>query len=327
MEVATAQAMSVEVASSQPGLEVAFDAAGATTVGQRRPRNEDQFLVATIQRSIHVHGTSLDGAGAVLPAPAEGTLLLVADGMGGHGGGDVASAIASRAIVGYLSSVLPWFDTQAAEPRDPGQSLSGVRDGLNAALRSSDRAVRRAAAQPGGVAGMGTTMTVAYAHFPLIYVAHVGDSRAYLLRDGALHRLTRDHTVADELAEATQQPIDEDSPYHHVLTKAIGGGGHGQSEPDIRRADLEIGDVILLCSDGLTKHVRDPEIAAVLSSRRSAEKMVAELLDLANERGGTDNITAVVARCTHGGRSRREAPRSRPGDAPTSSPAPRRHGV
>src|SRR5690606_20216496 len=121
MEVATAQAMSVEVASSQPGLEVAFDAAGATTVGQRRPRNEDQFLVATIQRSIHVHGTSLDGAGAVLPAPAEGTLLLVADGMGGHGGGDVASAIASRAIVGYLSSVLPWFDTQAAEPRDPGQ--------------------------------------------------------------------------------------------------------------------------------------------------------------------------------------------------------------
>jgi protein phosphatase len=251
---------------------------------------------------MHIHTTSLGEAEAVLPAPAEGTLLLVADGMGGHGGGDVASAIASRSLVGYLSSVLPWFDAQAKEPRDPRQSLSGVRDGLNAALRSSDRAVRRAAAQPGGVVGMGTTMTVAYAHFPLIYVAHVGDSRAYVLRDRTLHRLTRDHTVADELAEALHQPVEDDSPYHHVLTKAIGGGGNAQSEPDIRRADLEIGDVILLCSDGLTKHVRDDEIAALLGSSRNADRTVKKLIDLADERGGTDNITAVVARCTTGQR-------------------------
>ena len=294
--------MSVEVASSQRGLEVIIDAAGATTVGQKRPRNEDQFLVATIRRSMHIHATSLDEAGAVLPAPAEGTLLLVADGMGGHGGGDLASAVASRSLVGYLSSVLPWFDAQAAEPRDPRQSLSGVRDGLNAALRSSDRAVRRASAQPGGVMGMGTTMTVAYAHYPLVYVAHVGDSRAYLVRNGALHRLTRDHTVADELAEALQQPVEEDSPYHHVLTKAIGGGGTKESEPDIRRADLEVGDVILLCSDGLTKHVRDHELAAILAASRSADRTVRTLVDLADERGGTDNITAVVARCTMGQR-------------------------
>lgn len=295
--------MSAGLAPSQPDRVVTFDAAGATSVGQRRPRNEDQFIVATIRRSMHIHSTSLDEAGAVLPAPAEGTLLLVADGMGGHGGGDVASAVAARALVGYLTSVLPWFDAQAREPRDPRQSLSGVRDGLNAALRSSDRAVRRAAAQPGGVPGMGTTMTVAYAHFPLIYVAHVGDSRAYLHRDGQLHRLTRDHTVADEIAEAMQQPVDDDSPYHHVLTKALGGGGHAQSEPDIRRADLEVGDIVCLCSDGLTKHVTDDEIASILGAGRSAERTSRELVTMADERGGTDNITVVVGRCTVGTRA------------------------
>jgi serine/threonine protein phosphatase PrpC len=288
--------MSVAVAPSQRDYHIAFDAAGATAVGQKRRRNEDQFVVATIRRSMHIHATSLEEANAVLPSSAEGTLLLVADGMGGHGGGDVASSIASRALVGYLSTVLPWFDAQAAEPRDPTESLSGVRDGLNAALRSSDRAVRRAAAQPGGIQGMGTTMTVAYAHFPLLYVAHVGDSRAYLLRGNQLHRLTRDHTVADELAEAMQQPVEDDSPYHHVLTKAIGGGGQTHSEPDIRRADLELGDVILLCSDGLTKHVGDDEIARLLGASEAAETIADRLVALANERGGSDNITVVVAR-------------------------------
>lgn len=271
-----------------------IEAAGATDVGRRRERNEDQFLVAKLERRLGVRATSVaEVERRWLPAAVDGTLLVVADGMGGHDSGDVASSTAISALVDYLVGVMPWFDRKPSEQR-----LAGVRRALEAAIASGDERVTSAAASGGGKR-MGTTLTVAYLHFPLMYVAHVGDSRAYLVRDGAAFQLTRDHTVGEQLRqEAKHHGVDdfgESSPLDHVLWNAIGAGG--QAKPEIRRCTLVEGDTVVLCSDGLTGHVDDETIALIVSAAASPQRACEALIDAANADGGQDNITVVVARC------------------------------
>ncbi len=140
---------------------------------------------------------------------------------------------------------------------------------------------------------MGTTLPAALVSWPRLYLAHAGDSRCYRVRAGRAEQLTRDHTLAAQLAEAGVR-ADPDSPYHHVLSNALGGGGHGEHRADVRRVELCRGDAVLVCSDGVSKYLGDDDIAAIVSAS-SAAQAVERLAAQALRRGGSDDITAVVA--------------------------------
>src|SRR5690606_31642619 len=210
-----------------PMAEVSLDAAGLTHVGRERARNEDQFLIARLERRLRVQSASVVDIAPLLPAPREGTLLLVADGMGGGAAGDVASAVAVRTVVDYVCNVMPWATAvgpSSGQTPPPSSTLPGIRIGLSSALREGDIAVRRAAHTSAGGRSMGTTTTLAYVQWPQLYVAHVGDSRCYLVRGDEIMQLTTDHTLAERLRARTDITIDDNSPWHHVLWNALGAG-------------------------------------------------------------------------------------------------------
>ena len=235
-------------------------------VGMARSSNQDSFCALV---------------GADAPSGMD-ALLAVADGMGGHRAGDVASEMAIHGLVDGLS-------------RDAGRT--GV-DGLAAALRRTvgqvNAEVHAAAGRP-ETRGMGTTLTAAVLAGGALAIAHVGDSRAYLLRRGALRQLTQDHSwVAERVAEGVLSPADaEGHPWSNILTRAI--GVDPRVEVDGAAEDLEEGDLLLLCSDGLYSMVGHDEIAAVLEGG-DPQPASRAMVDLANARGGHDNITVVVAR-------------------------------
>lgn len=288
------------------GQSVIVDAAGTTSVGREREHNEDQFLIADMARAIRIRASTVyGGKPAWLPTKGQGTLLVVADGMGGLGGGDKASMIAVRTVAKHLANVMPWGEETAtkaeavAEPEeeDAGRkSIPQVRRRLESALHHGAEAIV-AAAKGTKNPSMGTTLTAAFMRFPTLYVAHVGDSRGYLLRGDKLYQLTHDHTMAERLRTEIGARIDPDSPWNHVLWNALGGGVEAELAPEVQRLDLEIGDSILLCSDGLTKHVEDESIARVLADAPNAQSASDTLVEAANAAGGTDNITVVIGRC------------------------------
>lgn len=253
--------------------------------------------MASLQRSLFVHDAS-PGARGWFAGDGAGTMLVVADGMGGHAGGDVASQTAVRAVVNHLLNCVPWPGCEEAprsKPASRAQSASrpGVRDGLSSALVVGDSTVK-AAGEQSGRPDMGTTLTMALIMWPALYVAHVGDTRCYLYRGGKLARLTTDHTVAEQMARASAMPVDPRSHLNHVLWNALGASADAP-QPEIRRHGLAPSDLILLCSDGLTKHVGDEQIAQCLSTPASAQERCAMLVARANAQGGTDNITVLLA--------------------------------
>ena len=270
---------------------VRIDAAGLTDIGRARHVNEDSFLIATLQRSLVVHDASPGASGWFAGEPA-GKLLVVADGMGGQGGGDIASKVGVNTVVTYLLNSMPW-KSPPGESTTSRSSLAGVREQLSSALVAGDETVKSAGAQS-GAPHMGTTLTIAFVLWPKLYIAHVGDTRCYLLRSGKLERLTTDHTLAQQLAEVSREPVDPSSHLHHVLWNCL-GGSDDLPRPEVGRRDLVLGDVLLLCSDGLTKHLDDARIAQLLGANASCEARARNLVDLANRGGGTDNITALVA--------------------------------
>jgi len=274
------------------------ETAGRTHVGRERARNEDQFVIVELQRSLAVTSSTVSGTGGACRSEQQGTLLIVADGMGGHGGGDVASGIAVSSVVDYLCGALPWFDTRPSAER---ASLPGVRGSLSDAVRYSDEEVRRAAGRGEGRQGMGTTLTLGYLSGSRLYLAHVGDSRAYLLRQGQLSLLTRDHTLGAEINAERPGTIPPDGRWHHLLTRAVGAASQNHNaEPDVSRHELRAGDVLMLCSDGLSGLVDDETIRTVLAGNKSCDAMAQTLVHAANAAGGRDNITTVVARCAAG---------------------------
>jgi PPM family protein phosphatase len=286
-----------------------IDAAGATSIGKERKHNEDQYLIADLARAIRIRqSTVFAGKPAWLPTTEQGTLLIVADGMGGQGGGDKASMIAVRTVAKHLAKVMPWLDEadrkkkakdleeeEKDDERSASPSVPQIRRRLESALYHGAEAIE-AAAKGTKSPQMGTTLTAAFVHFPMMYVAHVGDSRGYLLRGDELFQLTHDHTMAERLRTEIGARIDESSPWNHVLWNALGGGVDAELAPEVQRLDLQAGDVVLLCSDGLTKHVDDEAIAKVLTDTPSAQKAAELLVEAANKGGGSDNITVVVAR-------------------------------
>ena len=285
--------------SKSPGPRVqpnvTWEAGGYTHAGQRRQVNEDSFLVATFQRMLNVIDSS-DLGDPLASERTRGTLLMVADGLGGHGAGDVASQSAVRAVTDYLVHVLPCASAMsAALSPDARTSLHGVRAKLASALLMGDEAIRTEASSGVGEAQMGTTLTLAVLTDLVLYVAHVGDSRCYVQRNGTLHQLTNDHTVANQIARLGGK-VTEAAQLNHILWNCLGGGEGTFPQPEVLKHDLEPGDLVLLCTDGLTNELDGSEIASVLSRSGSSHDICAELVRLANEHGGQDNITAVLAK-------------------------------
>jgi len=275
-----------EVASAQ----VQVDVAALTHRGKVRPKNEDQFLVGRIDRDLEVLLTSLGEDQISQHSRETGYGMIVADGMGGEKGGEVASRLAIKTLLELVIQTPDWLmriDDELAE-----ELIRRTKDRYH----QVDEAIRDEAESNPALARMGTTLTVTVSLAADLFVIHVGDSRAYLLRNGQLRPLTRDQTVVQSLVDAGALSRQEAATHkmRHVLTQALGGHA-GNLKIEVQRLKLKDGDCLFLCTDGLTEMVPDNEISAVLASSGKAEQHCQALLDKALDAGGKDNITVVVA--------------------------------
>jgi protein phosphatase len=274
-----------------------LDLFGLTHPGKVRTENQDHFLLCTVHPQVVIHATSLPEPDR-LPLRGErlATIMLVADGVGGGSAGGEASQLATETITRYLASTLRSYHAAGSAAEE--EFLTALR----AAAFEAHDAVRAEAVARAQAAGrpetkkMATTLTLGFAVWPWWYVVQVGDSRCYHYWDGVLRQVTRDQTVAQDLVDRGALPPERvaSSPFSNVLASAIGGP---EASPEVTRVDISRrGCVLLVCSDGLTKHVSDTEIAAHLGKMESSEQVCRALLDLALERGGSDNITVLAGR-------------------------------
>jgi PPM family protein phosphatase len=277
---------------------VLVDAAGRSDVGCVRERNEDRFVVGSLYRSISVDQSNVEDARRMPTTHLEATLLAVADGMGGEGGGAEASSLALRTVTQHLSASLPWRardNVSAWAPRAQEQSIPGMRDELSAAFQRGNEQVL-AAGRELGTPTMGTTLTLAVIVWPDLYLAHIGDSRCYLLRSGALQLLTHDQTLAQECRDRGMEiEGDQRRAWESLLTGAIGAGSHDVPLV-VARFSLSPSDRLLLCSDGLTKCVGEHEVMQVVARHETPDGACRELIEMARDRDCDDNVTVVCAR-------------------------------
>ncbi len=259
--------------SSTPRVHVRV--AAKSDIGRVRKNNEDAYLIADLTKG----GRAPIGASGRLEVGDEGVLLVVSDGMGGQKAGEVASELV---VVGFAR-------TLEASPVGTPPVAQLRRAAAQAHLDVA------AAARGVGREGMGATLTAVYVSGRTAYVAEVGDSRAYVLRSGTLRQLTRDQNVAQALLDAgTLNPEEaKSSALRNVLTQAMGHDSVIQVA--LGRLDLRDRDCLLLCSDGLTGKVTDDEVRDAILDSRSLDAACDTLVSLANERGGDDNITVVIA--------------------------------
>jgi serine/threonine protein phosphatase PrpC len=262
---------------------------GLTDPGKVRPGNEDHFLVAELSRTLRIQQTSLPQA-ATQRGRSRGHVLLVADGMGGHNAGEVASALSVETVEAFVLDLLRRFSNlhTGDEP--------GVLSDLRQAVRQADARIFEEVALHPELKGMGTTLTMAFISGSRLFVINAGDSRCYLLRDSRLLQLTEDHTVVAEMARRGEISPEEarHHPSRHIITNAL-GGGHPGVRIDVQRLDLEPGDRLLLCTDGLTDMLDGERIATVLAEEAQPEAACVRFVAEANQAGGQDNVTAVVA--------------------------------
>jgi protein phosphatase len=268
-----------------------LDLFGLTPPGRVRDENQDHFLLCTVHPQVVVHATSLPEPEALaLRGQRLATILLVADGVGGSAAGSRASRLATEAVTRYVVASLRGYHT--VDSSMEAEFIDALR---GAAVEAHDTVRAEGMARP-EQRDMATTLSLGVVVWPWLYVVQVGDSRCYFFQDGELRQVTRDQTIAQELVDrgVLTRESAKASPLSHVLASAIGAP---EALPEITRVDVrERGSVILVCTDGLTKHVTDAEIAEHLGSMASAEQVCRTLLALALERGGTDNVTLVVGR-------------------------------
>jgi serine/threonine protein phosphatase PrpC len=263
---------------------------GLTNAGQVRANNEDQFLVAALRKAIQVQWTSLPARPAQY-SDDQCHLFVVADGVGGYVGGERASALAIDSVQAFLLNTLKWFT------RCKGKGEDRLLADFQEALRQANARVLAEGNALPELHDMATTLTLAYSLNDMLFVAHVGDSRCYLLRHGYLCMLTRDHTVVDELVRRGHLRAEDaaEHKWRHMLTNVVGGES-SEVAVEVHKVQLEAGDAVLLCTDGLTNMVPDEAIAETLLAQPDPEKACVRLVALANEAGGKDNITVVIAR-------------------------------
>lgn len=254
-------------------VEVGF----ATDVGKRRQRNEDSYAI-------------------YVPYPGEENpsgligLLLVADGMGGERAGDRASRLAAERLRQWISSgaFLGWPEYAGEHP---------LESALRHAIREVSLEIYRLGEEDPSIRGLGSTVVLAAVGPSRVTIGHIGDSRCYRIRGGAIEQLTRDHSWVEKQVEAGVLSPEEARvhPQRNVLTRSLGDAISPQ--PDVSSQDLRCGDVFVLCSDGMTGGVPDEDILRLAEEHESPQILAEALVTLANERDGSDNITAVVGRC------------------------------
>ena len=269
---------------------VIVDAFGLSDTGHVRASNEDHFLIARIGRYFETVGTSLPPGEVPERADEAGYALVVADGMGGHAAGELASRLTIREMVRVAMTLPDWIVRLDEDTVD--QAVGRSEDRITQAHKALIAKGRR---EP-DLKGMGSTVTAARNLGRMLQIAHVGDSRAYLLRGELLTRLTRDHTYVQMLVDAgrlTREAAAKSSS-RHVLVNAV-GGVNDSVRVDVEHVPLENGDRVLLCSDGLTDLVDDNAIRLVLLHASTAEEACRVLVERALAAGGRDNVTAVVA--------------------------------
>ncbi len=242
--------------------------AGMTDVGNVRDHNEDDFYLSE----------------------GEEALCVVADGMGGHRSGEVASALAIKAIVEYYRETMADYSDA---PEDEG---SPERVRLLQAVKTANRAVFAAASSNESYRNMGTTIVSGFFTDKGVYLAHIGDSRCYRLRDGKLEQRTEDHSLANEYVRMGILSLEdvEYFPYKNVITRAC--GLTDEVEVEIHYEELQQGDIYLFCSDGLSDMVSDAELNVIMADAEDLDGMCRELVERANQNGGADNITVILAK-------------------------------
>jgi protein phosphatase len=220
-----------------------------------------------------------------------GWMLMVADGMGGHAAGDLASQLVVETATLAMQSLIPWF------PHEGDSAERTLADDAEQVLERCRSRLARSERRHPERTGMGTTLTVVFMVWPRAFVMHVGDSRCYALEGDKLTQLTKDHTFAqqfiDEGAMSPEQA--RSSAWAHTLWNVISGQMEAPA-PEFRRIDLRHYDALLLCSDGLTKHVSDEAIAETLVSSDSSKSACERLLASAIDGGGSDNVTVAISR-------------------------------
>ncbi|PYQ12167.1 MAG: Stp1/IreP family PP2C-type Ser/Thr phosphatase [Acidobacteria bacterium] len=245
-------------------------AAGLTDVGRKRQGNEDFFHIDT-----------------------DRGLFIVADGMGGHVAGEVASKLAVQTIEEFMR--VSDSDSEITWPFEFDESLSQGGNRIQAAIQLANREIVRHMQSREEHRGMGTTVVTAVVADDACYVGHVGDSRAYLIREGSIEQLTRDHTFVNEQVEKgfMSKAEADRHPARNILTRAVGSAE--DLTVDLSETHLKPGDFVLLCSDGLSSMVEDADILKVVQEKgASLEEACRSLVALANEHGGWDNVTAVL---------------------------------
>ncbi len=248
-----------------------IEAFGLTDVGRKRKHNEDAFALDLN-----------DG------------LFIVADGMGGHAAGEVAARITVETIGEFIAATRQ--KEEATWPFKYNHALHFNSNRLAIAIeKANERVMAAVAAQP-WLKGMGTTVVAALLNEKVLSLAHVGDSRAYLFRNGKLQRLTDDHSWVHEQVAAGILTEDEakSHPLKNVVTRALGGGATVSA--DLQELSFSARDRYIFCSDGLTTMLGDEEIEELAALHEDPQELCRSLVDLANEKGGVDNITVVVTR-------------------------------
>lgn len=258
--------------------------------GKSCKRNDDQYLVLRLGRHQETLMTSLSASEMPPRFDEWGFVMLVADGLGEGGSGSVASRVALSTLAHLALHYGRW------NLRIDSSTASEVFERMEWYYHRVDAEVLARSRESPLLTGMSTALTAAHSVGDDLFIAHVGHSRAYLFRDGALVQLTRDHTIEQQLTD-TGRPASVErraQDLGHILTDAVGARGDHPSV-EVERFRLINGDYVLLCTNGLTDMVCDDQIAEVLALRRRVGEQCAILTDLANEAGGTDNITVVLA--------------------------------
>ena len=275
---------------NEPRRNVLAEFGAATDPGKVRPVNEDHYLIVRRRRLREVIRTSLPVE--LLSQPEQSAFTLaVADGMGGHAFGEIASFLALKTGWDLGGGEVKWTVKVNEQESDDLKKKAAVF------FQLIDKSLHEAVAGQPRLAGMGTTLTIAYVTGPELFVMHAGDSRVYLYRARALRRLTKDHTLSQILVDtgAAAPGSPEEVRKRHVLTNYVGGPTPNVAV-DVRRHRLLDDDVVLLCTDGLSDLATDAEIAGVLGDHPAPDDAARALVALALDRGGRDNVTVVLGR-------------------------------
>ncbi len=269
-------------------VELTLDVAGRTVAGLVRTNNEDQFLIARLLRGVHCIDSSLPADALAHFNARSGYLLVVSDGMGGRAAGEVASATAVEVVVQCVEEV---FDGQLDKKRPPDEKTSELLQESVERAASILKTIQRRSPEK---LGMGCTLTLGYIVDGALWIAHVGDSRAYMVRQRKIHRLTKDHTWAEALRDADAITNVDDHPGRHMLTNVL--GGKDELFVDVKKIPLKAGDVLMFCSDGVHGCITDEKLGKAVVQSATAEAATKHLIDMALAEGAPDNATVVVAR-------------------------------